>query len=552
MTGAGENNASQCARVVVEELISRGVRDVVLAPGSRSAPLAYQVFEADRVERLRLHVRIDERTAGFLALGLAKGSDRPVAVVTTSGTAAANLHPAVLEAWHSHLPLLVITADRPRSMINTGANQTTQQDQLFISHVRAAAQLTDEARNSQWWRFELSRLVVAALGLRSRLPGPVHLNMSFSEPLTPDPASWTDRGELPAEVGELPQPRPAEPHQLQGEARTVVVVGDCRPAIARAALSLASAGGFPVFAEPSSNARRGPEAISCYRLLLGTALADDVERVVVFGHPTLSRPVSRLLARQDVELIMVSPYADWVDPGRRVPIVVDAVGVQSPCDHAWLRRWMAADTALRTALDQFLNGQRAMTGPQLAGAVWTGLGDRDVVLAGSSNPVRDLDLAPITPTPPLVYANRGLSGIDGAISSAIGIALGCRRPVHALVGDLTFLHDSTGLVFSTDEPRGDVRIVVANDGGGSIFATLEQGQPHLASAFERVFATPHDVDLEPLVSATGAAFTRVEYLDDLSKLLGMQPSGIEVVEVRIDRSQRRALDLAMHALAQSE
>jgi 2-succinyl-5-enolpyruvyl-6-hydroxy-3-cyclohexene-1-carboxylate synthase len=213
---------------------------------------------------------------------------------------------------------------------------------------------------------------------------------------------------------------------------------------------------------------------------------------------------------------------------------------------------MAADTGLRTALDQFLNGQRAMTGPQLAGAVWTGLGDRDVVLAGSSNPVRDLDLAPITPTPPLVYANRGLSGIDGAISSAIGIALGCGRPVHALVGDLTFLHDSTGLIFSADEPRGNVRIVVANDGGGSIFATLEQGQPDLASAFERVFATPHDVDLEPLVSATGAAFTRVEYLDDLSKLLGMQPSGIEVVEVRIDRSQRRALDLAMQALAQSE
>ena len=551
MTGVGENNASQCARVVIEELISRGLRDVVLAPGSRNAPLAYQVFEADRVGELRLHVRIDERTAGFLALGLARGSDLPVAVITTSGTAAANLHPAVLEAWHSYLPLLVITADRPRSMINTGANQTTQQDQLFVSHVRAAAQLTDEARDSQWWRFEVSRLAAAAQGLRSRLPGPVHLNMSFSEPLTPDPTTWTRRGERPVEVGELQQPRPAEPHRLQGAGRTVVVVGDCRPAIATAALSLASAGGFPVFAEPSSNARRGPEAISCYRLLLGTALADDVQRVVVFGHPTLSRPVSRLLARPDVELIMVSPHADWVDPGRRGPMVVDAVDVESPCDHSWLGRWMAADTALRAALDQLLNGQPALTGPELARAVWTALGDRDVLLAGSSNPIRDLDLAPITPSPPLVYANRGLSGIDGAISSAIGIALGCGRPVHALVGDLTFLHDSTGLIFSADEPQGEVRIVVANDGGGSIFATLEQGQPELAFAFERVFATPHDVDLESLVSATGAAFTRVGDLDDLGKLLGTRPSGIEVVEVRIDRSQRRALDLAMQALAES-
>jgi 2-succinyl-5-enolpyruvyl-6-hydroxy-3-cyclohexene-1-carboxylate synthase len=551
VTGLPENNSSPCARVVIEELISRGVRDVVLAPGSRNAPLAYQVFEADRVGRLRLHVRIDERTAGFLALGLAKGSDLPVAVVTTSGTAAANLHPAVLEAWHSHLPLLVITADRPRSMINTGANQTTQQDQLFTSHVRAAAQLTDEARDSRWWRFEVSRLAVAAQGLRSRLPGPVHLNMSLSEPLTPEPAAWIDREELPVEVGELAQPHPADPHQLQGAPRTVVVVGDCRPAIASAALDLASAGGFPVLAEPSSNARRGPEAISCYRLLLGTALADDVERVVVFGHPTLSRPVSRLLARPDVELIMVSPYADWVDPGRRVPLVVDAVGVASPRDHSWLDRWTAADTAVQTALDQLLNGERALTGPELARAVWTGLSDHDALLAGSSNPVRDLDLAPITPTPPLVYANRGLSGIDGTISSAIGVALGCGRPVHALVGDLTFLHDSTGLIFGADEPQGDVRIVVANDGGGSIFATLEQGLPEFAAAFERVFATPHDVDLEPLVSATGAAFTRVGDLDDLSKLLGTRPSGIEVVEVRIDRSQRRALDLAMQALAES-
>jgi 2-succinyl-5-enolpyruvyl-6-hydroxy-3-cyclohexene-1-carboxylate synthase len=552
VTGVVEYNASQCARVVIEELISRGVRDVVLAPGSRNAPLAYQVFEADRLGRLRLHVRIDERTAGFLALGLAKGSDLPVAVVTTSGTAAANLHPAVLEAWHSHLPLLVMTADRPPSMINTGANQTTQQDQLFTSHVRAAAQLTDESRDPHWWRFEVSRLAVAAQGLRSRLPGPVHLNLSFSEPLTPDPAALIESAEFPVGVSAASQPGPTEVLRLERQARTVVVVGDCRPAVGRAALDLASAGRFPVFAEPSSNARRGPEAISGYRLLLGTTLADDVERVVVFGHPTLSRQVSRLLARPHVELITVSPYADWVDPGRKIPVVVDAVGVVSPSDDSWLRRWLAADAALRPALDRLLDGQQTLTGPALARAIWTSLGDLDVLVAGSSNPIRDLDLAPITPAPPLVFANRGLSGIDGTVSSATGIALACGRPAHALVGDLTFLHDSTGLIFGAAEPRADVRIVVANDCGGSIFATLEQGEPELAAAFERVFATPHQVDLESLVVATGAAFIRVSDLDDLSKLLGTRPSGIEVVEVRIDRAQRRALDMAMQALAEPD
>src|SRR5215213_11716252 len=165
------SSASQCARAVIAELISWGVRDVVLAPGSRSAPLAYEVFEADRTGRLRLHVRIDERTGGFLALGLAKASGRLVPVITTSGTAAANLHPAVLEASHSHLPLMMITADRPQSMINTGANQTTRQDQLFSSHVRASASLADTTGNARAWRFEVSRLAAAAEGVRSRLPG---------------------------------------------------------------------------------------------------------------------------------------------------------------------------------------------------------------------------------------------------------------------------------------------------------------------------------------------------------------------------------------------
>jgi 2-succinyl-5-enolpyruvyl-6-hydroxy-3-cyclohexene-1-carboxylate synthase len=543
------SNATSCARAVISELISWGVRDVVLAPGSRSAPLAYEVFEADRTGRLRLHVRIDERTGGFLALGLAKASGRLVPVITTSGTAAANLHPAVLEASHSHLPLMMITADRPQSMINTGANQTTRQDQLFTSHVRASASLADTTGNARAWRFEVSRLAAAAEGVRSRLPGAVHLNVSFSEPLTPDATEWATPQEPSVDSTVLQASRPAAALRLSGDQATVVLAGDAPPAIGQAASELAATGGLPLLAEPSSNARRGREAISCYRLLLATELVSDIERVIVFGHPTLSRPVTRLLARTDVEVIVVSNHADWVDPGLTARTVVDAVTADSPTDSGWLERWCSAEGKLRPALDQLLDEQQVLTGQALARGLWLGLNEHDTLVAGSSNPIRDLDLAPITSRPPLVHANRGLSGIDGTLSTAMGIALGAGRPTHALIGDLTFLHDITGLFLGAKEPRADLRIVVANDRGGSIFATLEQGGPAVSSAFERVFATPQQVDIAALSAASGARHTLLGGLGELSQLLTAKPDGVEVIEARIDRSERRALDLAIQGLA---
>jgi len=530
-------------------LLSWGVRDVVLAPGSRSAPLAYEAFEADRTGRLRLHVRIDERTGGFLALGLAKASGRLVPVITTSGTAAANLHPAVLEASHSHLPLMMITADRPQSMINTGANQTTRQDQLFTSHVRASASLADTTGNARAWRFEVSRLAAAAEGVRSRLPGAVHLNVSFSEPLTPDAAEWATPQEPSVDSTVLQASRPSAALRLSGDQATVVLAGDAPPAVGQAASELAATGGLPLLAEPSSNARRGPEAISCYRLLLATELASDIERMIVFGHPTLSRPVTRLLARTDVEVIVVSNYADWVDPGLTARTVVDAVTADSPTDTGWLERWCSAEGKLRPALDQLLDEQQVLTGQALARGLWLELNEHDTLVAGSSNPIRDLDLAPITSRPPLVHANRGLSGIDGTLSTAMGIALGAGRPTHALIGDLTFLHDITGLFLGAKEPQADLRIVVANDRGGSIFATLEQGRPAVSSAFERVFATPQQVDIAALSAASGVRHTLLGGLGELSQLLTAKPDGVEVIEARIDRSERRALDLAIQGLA---
>jgi 2-succinyl-5-enolpyruvyl-6-hydroxy-3-cyclohexene-1-carboxylate synthase len=538
-------NATACARVIIAELINRGVRDVVLAPGARSAPLAYECFEADRIGLLRLHVRVDERTAGFLALGLAKGSGTPAAVLTTSGTATANVHPAVLEAWHAHVPLIVITASRPRSLINTGANQTTDQDQLFGRHVRGYAGLSDEVLDYRTWRFEVARIVTAATGLRTRLPGPAQLNVEFSEPLLPAEFAW------PPPAPELvitAVPNASEPTPLPDGAQTVIVAGDCPPDLGSAIADLARDAAVPLMAEPSSNARHGVAALSAYRLLLSSTLAEEIERVVVFGRPTLSRPVSRLLARDDVELVVVSAYADWVDPGRAASLVTDAVRFPGSASRDWLEAWQQGDRTLRERLDALLAAQPYFTGPALAATLWTALRADDALFAGSSSPIRDLDLAPSNAASPLVYANRGLSGIDGSVSTAAGLALALDRPTHALLGDLTVLHDATGLVVAASEPRPDLRLVVANDDGGSLFATLEQGEPAHMGAFERLFGTPQGVQFEALAAAAGIGYRRVENADQLAEILAQPPAGIELVEAVIDRAHRRTLDREITAL----
>lgn len=541
-------SAMLLARVLVAELVASGVREVVLAPGSRSAPLALVLAEADRAGRLRLHVRIDERTAGFLALGLAKAEGDPVAVLTTSGTAAANLHPAVLEAWHAHLPLVLITADRPRTMINTGANQTTHQAQLFTGHLRAFAGLSDAVSDLRGWRFETTRLLSTALGTRTRLPGPVHLNVELSDPLieaAAPPAARSVPSIAPAGGGSAALLLPEGP-------RTVVVAGDASATVGQAAAALAEAAALPLFAEPSSNARRGPAAVSTYRLLLASDLADQIERVVVFGHPTLSRPVLRLLSRDDVELIVVSPYADWVDPGQAASVVTDAVTFAARSAprtrRTWLAAWQRAEAELSSELTELLTRQPVFTGPALARTLWTGLSERDVLLIGASNPIRDVDLAPISAGPPQVFASRGLSGIDGSISTAAGIALALGRPTHALLGDVTAVHDLTGLAIGPGEPRPDLRIVVANDDGGSIFATLEQGGSDHSDAFERVFATPHGVRFEALAEAVGVGYRRVRDSGELAAVLARPPAGVEMVEAIIDRVDRRRLDQAITGL----
>ncbi len=522
------NPSTALATVVVDELVRGGVREAVLCPGSRNAPLSFALHEADKAGRLRLHVRIDERTAGFLALGLAKASGLAVPVVTTSGTAAVNLHPAVVEADYSRVRLVVLTADRPEEMRGTGANQTIDQVRLYGGSVRFFYDLSaDTAGTESRWR----TLVDRALGHGT--DGPVHLNIAFREPLTPGggtdpgpPGSPESEPELPRVVtggrqawGYLP---------LAAGGRTVVVAGDQALADAR---GLAEAGGWPLLAEPSSGARGGPNAVGIYRLLL-EHLGGDIERVVVAGRATLSRPVTELLARDDIELFPLRDDA-------RTPQVT-GVG-----DGAWLAGWCEADRSARSAIRDVLDAE-PLTGLAVAREVAGAVPATGLLVAGSSSAVRDLDLADPWDEPPLVLANRGASGIDGTVSTAVGAALAHGAPAYAMVGDLTFLHDSTGLVIGPDEPRPDLTVVVVNDDGGGLFTLLEQGAPEHAAAFERVFGTPHGVDLERWCAATSTAYARADSLEDLREQL-RRGSGLRVVEARTDRSRTRDLHVRLRA-----
>ena len=571
------NASTALATVLLDELARCGVRDVVLAPGSRSAALAFAAYHDQ--DRLRLHTRIDERSAGFLALGIARTSRRPVVVVTTSGTAVANLHPAVLEASHAGVQLILITADRPARLRGSNANQTTEQAGIFGTAVREHADLPPaypgsgevERRQVVAWRALAARTAAVATGRLGGRPGPVHLNVQFEEPLVPDAGDgWGSALDGAPNGGPWMTPggRPvATPEPVSRDLRTVVVAGDDAGPPARV---LAETAGWPLLAEPTSGSRTGEAAIRTYRLLLGDPeLAGRIEQVVVFGHPTLSRPVSRLLARDDIELYAVRGPSGWTDSGHHVHAVVDRIELEGvdaswftsekvapPAREPdpWLAEWRRRDAELSRRLDQHLAQRGTMTPQQVAGTVSAALPPGGLLFVGASNPVRDLDLMVAkynVGDRRMVVGNRGLAGIDGSVSSAIGAALGRPRSTRAiaLLGDVTFLHDTNGLLLGPGEERPDLTIVVVNDDGGSIFASLEQGGEQHAASYDKLFGTPHGVDVASLCAATRTPHWKVGSVAELQHALASPAGGIDVVEAVVRRDDRRELDAAIRALA---
>lgn len=581
--------AVAAARALVLHLARLGVRDVVLAPGSRSAPLAYAVAAAAEGGLIDLHVRVDERTAAFLAVGLSRGSEldghgRPVAVVTTSGTAVANLHPAVLEAHHRGVPLVVLSADRPAEKRGTGANQTTEQVGIFAGAVRYEADVPAPAGHPGEVVAVLAtatRAVAAGTGARTGIPGPVHLNLAYRPPLTPSSQLAPLRG-TPADLdAAMPAnfrptrivPAVTAPVDDHGAGpvpvAAIVVAGDGAGPIAR---QVAEARGWPLIAEPTSGAAGGPNLVPAAALLLPAVAADTAE-VVVFGRPTLTRPVQQLLANPAARLTIIAPgAAPWPDEWANASVVLPGVPTAwlagpRPADEGPRDRWVRWGRAAAAAVRDATDGQDP-TGWSVARALLRASAPDDVLVVGASSPIRDLDLVLGVDdiAPPTILANRGVAGIDGTVSTAIGVALAVARGgrrTRALMGDLTFLHDVGGLLRGPAEPPVDLQILVVNDDGGSIFTTLEPGalagldrpvdstgtgagHRPLDPVFERVFATPHGADLAALCAGYGIAHRRVDSISTLGAALAEWKRGIEVIEVRVDRAGRRSdyLELA--------
>ncbi|MDO4242164.1 MAG: 2-succinyl-5-enolpyruvyl-6-hydroxy-3-cyclohexene-1-carboxylic-acid synthase [Actinomyces sp.] len=633
------------ARTVVAALVAAGVREAVLSPGSRSAPLAYALAEAEDRGALRLRVVLDERSAGFTALGLARAHLQagggepvsPVVVVTTSGSAVANLHPAVLEADAAGVPLLIVSADRPHELVGTGANQTTEQAGLFATAPRLVIDIPADlaghrpagSAGALALGGQVRRAVLAASGALSRDPGPAHLNLRLRPPLAPSPsqAPVPEAVALPdapaagaprpgGRPGVSPQPDafggvgvsdaggPAQPAPAAATADQpvagqdprsgpaqcgLVVVGDCPdPATGRLGRALAEHLAWPLLAEPTSGARGGAMALTRYAELLGTPegarLVASTERVVVLGHPSLTRSVSALLARTDLRVDVVADRARYTDvagtahvlpapaghggcaggePGE--VLLARALGAV-PADPGWAPMWHRALECLEPAAPRRPDGARpGLSADAAVQAVWeaalkacagpdrgaaggpagdttedtaggaAGGGAPAVLMLGSSMTVRRLDrlAAPAAaglPVPAAV-ANRGLAGIDGTLATAAGVALGVGAPVRAVVGDLTFLHDAMSLGRGLHETEPDLQVIVLDDAGGAIFSTLEYARVPGAARFDRLFTTPQTPRIGALAQALGATVHSPGDLEGLRRVLAAPVRGLSVVHV---------------------
>ncbi|MFN6552963.1 2-succinyl-5-enolpyruvyl-6-hydroxy-3-cyclohexene-1-carboxylic-acid synthase [Mycolicibacterium septicum] len=538
------NPSTAQARVVVDELIRGGVRDVVLCPGSRNAPLAFALSDADRAGRIRLHVRIDERTAGYLAIGLAVAERAPVCIAMTSGTAVANLGPAVVEANYARVPLIVLSANRPYEMLGTGANQTFEQLGYFGTQVRAniSVGLAEESPekldslNAQW-RSATCRVLAAATGSRTANAGPVQFDIPLREPLVPDNA----HGDFSFPAGR-PDGKPwtytppvsfDQPLEIDLTPDTVVIAGHgagVHPNLA----------GLPTVAEPTAPLPENPLHPLALRLV-------HPKQVIMLGRPTLHRPVSALLADPAVPVYALTTGPRWPDVSGNSMATGTRAVTTGTADLAWLARCAELNRHALAAVRQQLASHPLTTGLHVAAAVSDALRPGDQLVLGASNPVRDAALVGLDTEGIKVRSNRGVAGIDGTVSTAIGAALAHDGRTIALIGDLTFVHDSSGLLVGPTEPTPrNLTIVVSNDNGGGIFELLEQGDPRFSDVSSRIFGTPHDVDVAALCRAYHVECGQVE-ADALGAALAEPFDGMRVLEVKADRSSLRALHASIKA-----
>lgn len=694
LAGGHLESATSLARLVLSELVRAGVRDFVICPGSRSAPLTYALAALERAGMARTHVRLDERSAAFFALGLAKSgiykdedaAYNPVALVVTSGTAVAELHAGLLEAFHCGIPLIVLSADRPRTARGTGANQTTWQEGIFGTACPVALDIDASEDALPLVKDRLNAALAQAGGpgeggRRQRCP--LHINLCFAPPLVTS-NTWQIPPELQAltlEQGQsAPSSQSSSKNQIvadgEGEpprknAKTVMVLADqCPPQVTRAAQSW----GLPVLAEPTVTLKPGNAVQIAHAPQVLPAFANEIEQVIIAGHATLSRPISALLSREDILIYRLPSLGAKTNlTGKYVPTTTAQVDSVFPAaaSPAWLTRWrqaaQAVERAYRTGVDRravtvWQNANYAAidprelpqvakdipvtpseritnlgfatageekhgeneaahrlrmslpeSAPELEGSLrelemgidpyafariyedvydaWVNrdpdsardggtkakkalngadnlldsgavgssesipaqLDDKQVSAAGAppltmlgaSNTIRAFDLAARGDRGITYCANRGLAGIDGNIATALGLASGTGRAVRLIAGDLTCLHDLTGLLTGSLEAAPVLQLLVLSDGGGRIFSTLEHGEQENQEVFERYFLTPQDFDLSLLAAGLGWDYRCANDIEELKRILCENPRR-EVVEINAYlpdlRARRAALE----------
>lgn len=618
-----ESPATLLARAVVASLVEAGVKRVVISPGSRNAPLTYALADAAQAGYLQLRVVVDERSAAFVALGasrsdwLHEGLARPAVAVMTSGSAVANAHPAVVEADAAGVPLIILSADRPHALVNTGASQTTVQTGIFGAATRYQADLGD-TNASDAVANQVRRAVAAASGRLSLDPGPVHLNVRLAPPLAPaapwqvphlEPKTHWLRARKPLEeqLNEATVSQVGYSLGLDPARRGVIVVGDNDDAqLAHYAAALAHAWGWPLLAEPTSLVRTDANAVAAYSALLaggdgsvggdGAQLSQEIEQLLVVGHPTLTRPIGALLAREDIYQVVLTNRARWSDVSGRAAYVTtleqalsslnipdvsagagaglggsvggeagadaDAGGDTSASAAAgagagvgknapsplWLQRWLQAG-------QQQLNATSVTKAAQMALTTWQatsqyeshsqstaihsdGLESSVTLMAASSMTIRYLDARlpagkQLKKMPGPVVANRGLAGIDGTISTAVGLAWASGQHVRVIIGDLAAAHDLTGLVKAVTETEVDLQVIVLDDHGGKIFSGLEYGASELSNYFPRFFTTAQQVDFAQAAAAFGAHVSVIDDVDGLQSLLSKTIEGRSLVHVKL-------------------
>lgn len=496
------------SRALIAALVLRGVTTFVLCPGSRSAPLAYALNDAERAGLITLHVETDERVAGFIALG-SSVAGAPAAVVTTSGSAVANLHPAVEEAFYAGVEMIVISADRPAEIRGVRANQTTDHRAVLAGSVRHFLELPAGAPTAHVPGL-VERAVRVGRGIGvGNVPGPVHINVALREPLMPKGSWETVREDCAAAT------------EVSGVRRCVVVAGPTT----LGPLDPDIFAGVPILAEPSSALRSHPNAIMAHPILLSSALGAEITDVVVIGHPTLTRDVSQLLADESVTVYAVDEAPSYTDVAGRARVIdVEEISEYLAGDEAWLARWRLAADTVRSGLESpdldFLAVTRALN----TAAVRT--------IVGASSIIRELNLYGDAPAAP-VHANRGLAGIDGTVSTAIGVALGSGEPVRVVLGDLSFIHDAGSLIHTAGQETVDIDVVVIDDSGGSLFSTLEYGASD-STTYDRLFRTEKELDLAHYAAAVGARYIPVTDIAGL-KVLDDVPHGVRLIHVKLER-----------------